>query len=301
MQSRASPFRAPPGQCAELCLPEGPQVRSACLPRRPPRREPKTLLVKKQTKFLSVSTENALVLIDLLTEKIGLWLSSKVLIDEIEEAPPRRLQQDARRRQDAGCFPVRQEPGRSGRRHSVDRIQPLLRQDAVLAKELMLFMHGDENALVQIDMSEYMEKHNVNMHTSTPPGCVGHEQSGHLTGKIRRPSGKVLLDEIEKGSPRAGVEHSADGRGRSLLDRPWPPGKTLDIKTLAGRIHSCSPSRAARGRRDAVSDQPHGILLMMKRASETRRLGSWPYRCLVVWPTPSHRRVHDVDITGIPV
>lgn len=68
-----------------------------------------------------------------------------------------------------------------------------------LAKQLARFMFGDEDALVQIDMSEYMEKHNVSRLVGAPPGYVGYEEGGQLTEKIRRrPYSVVLLDEIEK-------------------------------------------------------------------------------------------------------
>ena len=56
----------------------------------------------------------------------------------------------------------------------------------LLAKQLAKFMFGDENALVQIDMSEYMEKHNVSRLIGAPPGYIGYEEGGQLTEKIRR-------------------------------------------------------------------------------------------------------------------
>lgn len=72
----------------------------------------------------------------------------------------------------------------------------------LLAKQLAKFMFGDENALVQIDMSEYMEKHNVSRLVGAPPGYIGYEEGGQLTEKIRRrPYSVVLLDEIEKAHP----------------------------------------------------------------------------------------------------
>src|SRR4029077_13278045 len=72
----------------------------------------------------------------------------------------------------------------------------------LLAKRLAAFMFGDENALVQIDMSEYQEKHNVSRLWGAPPGYVGYEEGGPLTEKIRRrPYSVVLLDEIEKAHP----------------------------------------------------------------------------------------------------
>ncbi len=72
----------------------------------------------------------------------------------------------------------------------------------LLAKALAQFMFGDSDALIQIDMSEYMEKHNVSRLIGAPPGYVGFEEGGQLTEKIRRrPYAVVLLDEIEKAHP----------------------------------------------------------------------------------------------------
>ena len=69
----------------------------------------------------------------------------------------------------------------------------------LLAKALAEFMFGDENALIQIDMSEFMEKHNVSRLVGAPPGYVGYEEGGQLTERIRRrPYAVLLLDEIEK-------------------------------------------------------------------------------------------------------
>src|SRR5208282_5475079 len=72
----------------------------------------------------------------------------------------------------------------------------------LLAKALAEFMFGDADALIQIDMSEYMEKHNVSRLIGAPPGYIGYEEGGQLTEKIRRrPYSVVLLDEIEKAHP----------------------------------------------------------------------------------------------------
>ncbi|MEZ6141430.1 MAG: ATP-dependent Clp protease ATP-binding subunit [Zavarzinella sp.] len=72
----------------------------------------------------------------------------------------------------------------------------------LLAKKLAQFMFGNEDALVQLDMSEYQEKHNVSRLWGAPPGYVGYEEGGQLTEKIRRrPYSVVLLDEIEKAHP----------------------------------------------------------------------------------------------------
>jgi len=72
----------------------------------------------------------------------------------------------------------------------------------LLAKALAKFLFGQEEALIQVDMSEYMEKHNVSRLVGAPPGYVGYEEGGQLTEKIRRrPYAVVLLDEIEKAHP----------------------------------------------------------------------------------------------------
>ena len=71
-----------------------------------------------------------------------------------------------------------------------------------LAKELARFMFDTEDALIQIDMSEYMEKFAVSRLVGAPPGYVGYEEGGQLTEKVRRkPYAVVLLDEIEKAHP----------------------------------------------------------------------------------------------------
>ena len=72
----------------------------------------------------------------------------------------------------------------------------------LLSKALAEFMFGDADALVHLDMSEYMEKHNVSRLVGAPPGYVGYEEGGQLTEQIRRrPYAVVLLDEVEKAHP----------------------------------------------------------------------------------------------------
>lgn len=71
-----------------------------------------------------------------------------------------------------------------------------------LCKALAATMFGDENALIRLDMSEYMEKHTVSKMVGSPPGYVGYEEGGQLTEKVRRkPYSVVLFDEIEKAHP----------------------------------------------------------------------------------------------------
>jgi ATP-dependent Clp protease ATP-binding subunit ClpC len=70
------------------------------------------------------------------------------------------------------------------------------------AKTLTQFLFGDESALIQIDMSEYMEKHAVSRLVGSPPGYVGYDEGGQLTEAVRRkPFSVVLFDEIEKAHP----------------------------------------------------------------------------------------------------
>ncbi|MFA5142780.1 MAG: ATP-dependent Clp protease ATP-binding subunit [Candidatus Omnitrophota bacterium] len=72
----------------------------------------------------------------------------------------------------------------------------------LVGRALAEFMFGDEDAIIQIDMSEYMEKFNVSRLVGAPPGYVGYEEGGQLTEKVRRrPYSVVLLDEIEKAHP----------------------------------------------------------------------------------------------------
>jgi ATP-dependent Clp protease ATP-binding subunit ClpC len=71
-----------------------------------------------------------------------------------------------------------------------------------LSKQLAKFMFGQEESLITIDMSEYMEKHNASRLVGSPPGYVGHDEGGQLTEKVRRrPYSVILFDEIEKAHP----------------------------------------------------------------------------------------------------
>jgi len=94
-----------------------------------------------------------------------------------------------------------------------------------LAKELARYMFEDENALIRIDMSEFMEKFSVSRLTGAPPGYVGYEEGGQLTEKVRRhPYAVVLFDEIEKAHPDVfnillqilDEGHVTDGLGRRV-------------------------------------------------------------------------------------
>ena len=71
-----------------------------------------------------------------------------------------------------------------------------------MTKALTEFLFGDEDALIQLDMSEYSEKHTASRLFGSPPGYVGYEEGGQLTEKVRRkPFSVVLFDEVEKAHP----------------------------------------------------------------------------------------------------
>ncbi len=97
-----------------------------------------------------------------------------------------------------------------------------------LAKALAEFLFGDEDSLIQLDMSEYMEKHTVSRLVGAPPGYVGYEEGGQLTEAVRRkPFSVVLFDEIEKAHPdvfNALLQILEDGR---LTDAQ---GRSVDFK-----------------------------------------------------------------------
>lgn len=97
-----------------------------------------------------------------------------------------------------------------------------------LARALAESLFGDENAVIRIDMSEYMEKHSTSRLVGAPPGYVGYEEGGQLTEKVRRkPYSVVLLDEIEKAHPEVFnilLQVLEDGR---LTDSK---GRTVDFR-----------------------------------------------------------------------
>ncbi len=97
-----------------------------------------------------------------------------------------------------------------------------------LSKALAEVQFGDENQIIRIDMSEYMEKHAVSRMIGSPPGYVGHDEGGQLTEKVRRtPYSVVLFDEIEKAHPDVFnilLQILDDGR---LTDSK---GRTVDFK-----------------------------------------------------------------------
>jgi ATP-dependent Clp protease ATP-binding subunit ClpA len=94
-----------------------------------------------------------------------------------------------------------------------------------LTKALAEFMFNDDKALIRVDMSEYMERHSVSKLIGSPPGYVGHEESGQLTEAVRhRPYAVVLFDEVEKAHPEVfnvllqvlDEGHLTDAKGRKV-------------------------------------------------------------------------------------
>ncbi|MFH1219831.1 MAG: ATP-dependent Clp protease ATP-binding subunit [Candidatus Eisenbacteria bacterium] len=114
-----------------------------------------------------------------------------------------------------------------------------------LARALAEFMFGDENSMVRIDMSEYMEKFAVSRLMGAPPGYVGYEEGGQLTERVRRrPYSVVLLDEIEKAHPDVFnilLQVLEDGR---LTDSF---GRAVDFKNCVVIMTSNVGTRAIRG------------------------------------------------------
>ena len=103
------------------------------------------------------------------------------------------------------------------------------------AKSLAEFLFGDEDSLIQIDMSEYMEKHTVSRLIGSPPGYVGYDEGGQLTEAVRRkPFSVVLLDEVEKAHPdilNVLLQILEDGRLTDSQKRLVPFDNTVIIMT----------------------------------------------------------------------
>ncbi len=118
----------------------------------------------------------------------------------------------------------------------------------LLAKSLAEFMFGDADSLIQIDMSEFMEKFNVSRLVGSPPGYVGHGEGGELTERVRRhPYSVVLFDEIEKAHPDVThmlLQIMEDGRLTDTLGRSVDFRNTIIIMTAnvgAERITNGAP------------------------------------------------------------
>ena len=128
-----------------------------------------------------------------------------------------------------------------------------------LARTLAEFLFGDEDPLMQLDMSEYMEKHSVSRLVGSPPGYVGYEEGGQLTELVRRkPYCVILFDEIEKAHPdvfNVLLQILEDGR---LTDAQ---GRKVDFKNTIIIMTSNI------GARDITKDTPLGFAPDGQRAA----------------------------------
>jgi ATP-dependent Clp protease ATP-binding subunit ClpC len=130
-----------------------------------------------------------------------------------------------------------------------------------LAKTLAQFLFDDEDALIQLDMSEYMEKHTVSRLVGSPPGYVGYEEGGQLTEAVRRkPFSVVLFDEVEKAHPdvfNALLQILEDGR---LTDAQ---GRSVDFKNTV--LIMTSNLGTADLRKSTVGFQKHSEAVTYER------------------------------------
>ncbi len=117
-----------------------------------------------------------------------------------------------------------------------------------LCKALGEALFGDEDSLIRIDMSEYMEKHSVSRMIGSPPGYVGHEEGGQLTEKVRRkPYAIVLFDEVEKAHPDVFnllLQILEDGRLTDGQGRVVDFKNTVIVMTSNAGAHTIKKQRA---------------------------------------------------------
>ncbi len=117
-----------------------------------------------------------------------------------------------------------------------------------LCKALGEALFGDQDSLIRIDMSEYMEKHSVSRMIGSPPGYVGHEEGGQLTEKVRRkPYSVVLLDEVEKAHPdvfNTLLQIMEDGRLTDGQGRVVDFKNTVIVMTSNAGAHTLKKQRS---------------------------------------------------------
>ncbi len=140
------------------------------------------------------------------------------------------------------------------------------------AKALAEFLFNDENAMIRVDMSEYMERHATSKMIGSPPGYVGYEEGGQLTEKVRRrPYGVVLFDEIEKAHPEVFnmlLQILEDGRLTDAKGRVASFKNSIIIMTSnvgSQYIAELNPigflgSQEGEGRKESVKDRVMGAL-----------------------------------------
>lgn len=147
-----------------------------------------------------------------------------------------------------------------------------------LAKALAAFMFGSEDALLQLDMSEFMERHTVSRLVGAPPGYVGYEDAGQLTETVRRrPFTVVCFDEVEKAHPEAvnmllqimEDGHLSDAKGRKVDFRNTVILMTSNVGAdLIGRSTALGFARArdtAQSEQEAYEDMKDKVLGELKR------------------------------------
>jgi len=148
-----------------------------------------------------------------------------------------------------------------------------------LAKALAEFMFNDENSMVRIDMSEYMERHSVSRLIGSPPGYVGWEEGGQLTDIIRhRPYSLILFDEIEKANPEVfnlllqilDEGHLTDGKGRKVNFKNSVIIMTSNLgtylfKETGGSIGFKTHSDEKEKQKEILSDYQKKILGILKQ------------------------------------
>mgnify|MGYP001773073699 CR=1 FL=1 len=141
-----------------------------------------------------------------------------------------------------------------------------------MARALAEFLFDDENALIRIDMSEYMEKHSVSRLIGAPPGYVGYEEGGQLTEAVRtRPYSVVLFDEIEKAHPEVFnlllqvLEDGrlTDGKGRTVNFRNTLIIMTSNLGTEL--IQSALENLSEANREEALERLREPILELLRR------------------------------------
>jgi ATP-dependent Clp protease ATP-binding subunit ClpC len=128
-----------------------------------------------------------------------------------------------------------------------------------LARALAEYLFDDEDAMIRLDMSEYMERHTVSRLVGSPPGYVGYDEGGQLTEAVRRrPYSVVLLDEIEKAHPDVFnmlLQLLEDGRLTDNKGRTVSFDNTVVIMTSNAGAHLIPGSEEMRGREDEIREQ----------------------------------------------
>jgi ATP-dependent Clp protease ATP-binding subunit ClpC len=128
-----------------------------------------------------------------------------------------------------------------------------------LARALAEYLFDDEDAMIRLDMSEYMERHTVSRLVGSPPGYVGYDEGGQLTEAVRRrPYSVVLLDEIEKAHPDVFnmlLQLLEDGRLTDNKGRTVSFDNTVVIMTSNAGAHLIPGTEEMRGREEEIREQ----------------------------------------------